>query len=339
MRGSGKSGESGGSEKIGGFMWKNIIKFSILSIVILFCVNSYSDPLITEQGTVITEGRNDAKIKFSYFQVNGFYDGSANFSEFQSNESRSEYEVMFDLRCGSGKDSEIELKVPYIYKSHTKPIEDKFSGSGFGDIYLIGKNKVIDNKVSQSFMAISLGAKFPTAKSIYNVNKNVLPTGSGTWDIIGGIYLQEKRESFIIYGDISYAYRFGLVSSNFAGYEISEIKSSETEVKITPGASLNLNLAAEYPLLNLVSAITELNWVFNYENKVEYVKSGVDALSDLVSRSPEIILQKSNTFRLTSGVKIYLENSISLGVGVRIPISMVNSYSGFTYLINAEAIF
>lgn len=318
-------------------MWKNII---ILIVSILFYGNSYSIPLITEGGTTIPEGKNDIKVKFNYFQNSGFYNDSANFSEFQIGESRNSYEILFDLRYGSGKDSEIALKFPYIYKSHIKPIDNKFSGLGFGDIYLIGKNKVIENKVSQGFMAISLGVKFPTGKSIYNVNKNVLPTGSGTWDIIGGIYLQEKREGFIIYGDASYAYRFGVISSNFAGYGISEIKPSETEVKITPGGSFYLDLAVEYPLLNLVSVIMELNWVFNYESKAEYTKSGSDALLDLISYgSPEITLQKSNIFRFTPGVKVYIGSSISLGIGVGIPISMVNNYGGLTYLVSMEGIF
>ncbi|MFH1825488.1 MAG: hypothetical protein ABH873_09755 [Candidatus Firestonebacteria bacterium] len=308
-----------------------------LLIMFLFIGNCYSTPIVAEPVMPITEGKSDLKIKFSYFEANGFYNDSTNFSEFQVGESRNGYEVMVGLKYGSGKDSEMELKVPYIYKNHIKPGDNKLSCSGFGDVYLIGKNKVIDNKISQSFMAISLGAKFPTGKSIYNVNKNVLPTGSGTWDIIGGIYLQEKRENFIIYGDISYIYRFGLVSSGFAGYGISEINSAETEVKITPGGSLNLNLAAEYPLFKLISVITELNWVFNYESRVEYVKSGVDALSDLTLKSPE--LQKSNTFKSTSGVKIYLGNNISFGVGVGVPMSMVNSYGGLTYFVNAEAIF
>ncbi|OGF48179.1 MAG: hypothetical protein A2452_04130 [Candidatus Firestonebacteria bacterium RIFOXYC2_FULL_39_67] len=308
--------------------------------VILAAGTLKATPFIADGGFITPQGKNDVKVNLFYNQYTGSYDNSGAYSSFAPGVTRLDYTLLFDLKYGTSRDADVQIILPYMNKLHTVAGGISFGAIGVGDLTVIGRQKSNENKSSGGMLTVGAGVKVPTGKSFFNVDQGSLATGTGTWDAGAVLNMQENNNGILLFTDVSYWYRFGLNIRKFAGYDISDIKAGETEVKFTPGTILKYNIGVEMPVIKQLSIVGELNGEVYYDNKAEYVSNNADAMSDLLLKgAPDFTLQKSVNHRLAAGVKIYLGDKVALGGGVSIPVSMVNSFGNMTYIIHCRLFF
>ncbi|MFH1074871.1 MAG: hypothetical protein V1752_07270 [Candidatus Firestonebacteria bacterium] len=299
-----------------------------------------ASPFIANGGFITPQERNDVKVNLFYDQYTGSYDSSGIYSVFASGVSRLDYTVLFDLKYGTSRDSDVQIIIPYVNKLHTLADGAVFAANGVGDLTVIGRRKSNESKTAEAMLTVGLGVKVPTGKSFFNVAQGSLATGTGTWDAGVVLNMQENDNGLLLYTDVSYWYRFGLNIQKFAGYDISAIKAGETEVKFSPGTVLKYNIGVEMPIIRQFSLIGELNGVVYYDSKTEYASNNADAMSDLLAKGiPDFTLQKSVNLRVIAGAKVYLGDKVALGGGVSIPVNMVNSFGNLTYIAHCRLFF
>jgi len=310
-------------------------------LCILLCAGILNaTPFIANGGFITPQGKNDIKANLFYCQYTGSYNSSGIYSAFAPGVARMDYTALFDLKYGTGRDADVQVLLPYMNKFYTFANGSTIGAIGVGDMTVIGRQKSNESKTSEGMLTVGVGVKVPTGKSYFNMDKNTLATGTGTWDAGAIINMQENTSGILLYTDVSYWYRFGLNIQKFAGYDISAIKAGETEVKFTPGMILKYNFGAELPIIKQLSIIGEVNGEVCYENKAEYASNNADAMNDLLAKgAPDYTLDKSVNLRVTAGIKGYLGDKISIGGGVSIPVNMVNAFGNMTYVLHCRLFF
>jgi len=301
-------------------------------------------PFIANGGFITPQGRDDIKANLFYEQYTGSYDGNGIYSDFAPGNARLDYTVLFDLKYGTSRDSDVQITLPYVKKLQTIPGGLTFGATGFGDITVIGRQKTNESKATEAMLTIGVGVKAPTGKSIFNVDKESLATGTGTWDAGVVLNMQENNNGILLFTDLSYWYRFGFNVQKFAGYDISAIKPGETEVKFSPGGVFKYNFGVEMPVIKLLSLVGELNGEVYYDSKAEYASNNADALGDLTAKNkvystPDFTLEKSINIRVAAGIKVYVNDKVALGGGVSIPVNTVNAFGNITYIAHCRLIF
>ena len=315
-------------------------KNNFLIFLALFTGFISASPFLSGGGSLTSQGKSDLTVNFFYDQYTGFADDNGIYSSFASGESRLDYSFLFDLKWGSGRDSDIEIILPYRNYLYTPANGPALSASGIGDLVIIGRSKADQGKGQQGALIVGLGVKIPTGKSIFQLDSGALSTGTGTWDVGATMSMQEPNSGLLLYTDISWWYRFGFNAEKFNGRDISSIKPGATGIKYMPGTLLKYDIGAELSLAKFLSLIGELNGEIYYENKAEYLNNGTDALTDLSNAGkPDFTLQKSVKIKIIAGAKIYLNEKIALGAGVSLPVSLVNTYGNLTYLAHLRLIF
>ena len=325
-------------------MKKNREKMKILAKLFICVVMAASTlaatPFIANGGFITPQGRNDIKMNLFYDQYTGTYDAAGAYSVFPAGESCLDYTILFDLKYGTSRDSDVEIILPYMNKLHTLASGATFAAIGIGDLTVIGRQVSNESKVSQGLLTVGVGVKVPTGKSIFSVDQGTLATGSGTWDAGVILNMQENNNGLLLFTDVSYWYRFGRNIQKFAGYDVSAIKAGETDVKFTPGTVLKYNIGVEMPIIKVLSLVGELNGLVYYDSKAEYASDNADAMSDLVAKgAPDYTLQNSLDLRVSTGVKVYLGDKVALGGGVSIPVKMANTFGNMTYIIHCRLFF
>ncbi|WP_114764912.1 transporter [Vibrio rhodolitus] len=128
-------------------------------------------------------------------------------------------------RYGITNSTEIELRIPYIYRNDqvsARPIQDGASdeiinrdvdGNGMGDIEFAIRHQF--NFDTTPYWIGSLRVKSDTGKSPYEIatdpTTNVLqdaPTGSGFWSIEPGISMIYPTDPAVLFANFSYIYNF-----------------------------------------------------------------------------------------------------------------------------------
>ena len=315
-------------------------KLKIFVLSLLFAAGTAASPFLSGGGFLAPQGKNDLTVNLSYNQYTGSTDGNGIFSSFAPGVSRLDYSVLFDLKYGTGRESDMEIILPYHNLLYTAANGSTLSANGLGDLVVIGRSKTNVNKGQQGALVLGLGVKAPTGKSVFQLDPGGLATGTGTWDVGAVINMHELNSGFLLYTDLSWWYRFGFNAGKFNGLDISSIKAGETVVKYSPGTLLKYDVGAEFVMAKFLSLIGELNGEVYYDNKAEYLNSGSDALADLIARGlPDYTLQKSVKVKIITGAKIYLNERIALGAGVSIPVNLVNAYGNITWLAHLRFIF
>jgi len=295
---------------------------------------------VANGGFITPQGKDDVKINLFYNQYTGRYDGAGNYSVFAAGETRLDYTVFFDLKYGTSPDSDVQITLPYINKSHTLPSGAVFTANGIGDLTFIGRKKSGENKNTDAMLTVGAGVKIPTGKSFFNIDKSSLATGTGTWDVGVVMNMQENNNGVFLFTDVSYWYRFGFNIQKFAGWDISAVKAGETEVKFSPGGIIRYNVGIEMPIIRQISILGELNGEVYYESKAAYLSNDTDAVNDLLSKGyPDFTLERTVNIRAIAGVKFYLGEKVALGGGVSIPVNIINSFGNITYIAHCRLFF
>lgn len=318
-------------------MQNNLKIFALLTVL---TAAVFGSPFLCSGGTVALQGKNDITVNLFYNQYTGFTDENGIYNSFAAGVSRIDYSLLFDLKYGSGKDSDIQILLPYHNLLYTAANGSMLAANGVGDLTVIGRSRSNENKGQQGSLVAGLGVKIPTGKSIFHLDPAMLATGTGTWDVGAVTSMQEMNSGILLYSEISWWYRFGFNSEKFNGVNISSIKPGETAVKFMPGTLLKYDVGAEIAFAKFLSLIGELNGEVYYENKAEYVTAGTDALPALVAAGlPDFTLQKSVKIKVIAGAKIYIGDKLALGAGVSFPVNLVNTYGNITYLAHLKFIF
>ncbi|MFA0412931.1 transporter [Vibrio renipiscarius] len=128
-------------------------------------------------------------------------------------------------RYGITNDTEVEIRLPFVYRSDqisVRPIQDGASdetinsnldGGGLGDIEFAVRHQF--NFDTTPYWVGSLRVKSDTGKSPYDIEvdpaTNVLrdaPTGSGFWSIEPGISMIYPTDPAVLFANASYIYNF-----------------------------------------------------------------------------------------------------------------------------------
>ena len=299
------------------------------AFVTCFAAAGVSTPLNTVRGDVLPEGKNEIKVKWTSRTFDGRYDANGDIKDFANSESRKSNVITLGANYGSVGGQEICLELPFVMRTHvlssaspTSPGATK-SISGLGDITLLGKSQLMSNQ-DIAGASFSMGVKFPTGRSLFNTVPDKLPSGSGTWDFISGMYTQERRGVMLLCANVEYHVRFSKTAGRFGGYDIKA-----GNVKVTPGDMITASLAAEYPASDLIKIIAEANAEYAYSGKASYVDGGNDAFNDIRRLGePEYFLENSKSILLSIQALLALSPAFGAYFSYQVPVLASNAFSG-----------
>ncbi len=298
------------------------------ALCLVYAFSAFGRPMLGISPTTLGVSKNELRLGFESQTAKGRYDDAGNYTDFAAGEARESYQLNMNFNYGAAKNNEIDLFIPYIIRSFTKANGNNLACSALGDFWLIGKNKINETMGGKGMFSVCAGVKFPTAKSIFNNAKSTLPSGTGTWDVLGGFSSREERLPFLLSGNVFYVYRFPLKSSVFAGTNISEVNFSL-------GSQLKYEVAVEYPVSKLFSFVVEYNGSTQYESKAEYTGSNANAVSDMnLLDTTEYTLYKSVLGKLSAGIMITLSEKFMINAGAGLPVIANSTYGGITYFAN-----
>jgi len=142
-----------------------------------------------------------------------------------SDSDRTTITAGLSARYGLFDDTEIEIRLPYVYRNDqvsTRPIQDgaadntintTLDGGGLGDIELAVRHQFNFN--STPYWVGGLTVKSDTGKSPYEVdidpNDNTfkeVPTGSGFWSVEPSISMLYPSDPAVLFASLSYIYNF-----------------------------------------------------------------------------------------------------------------------------------
>ncbi len=316
------------------------IRLKVFLFLALAAGVTLASPFLTTGGAIAPQGKNDLTVNMFYNQYTGSADDNGIYSSFAAGVTRLDTSFLIDLKYGTGRDSDIEIILPYHKLLYTAANGSTLAAEGVGDMIIAGRSKTNENKKQQGALVLGLGLKVPTGKSIFRLDPGTLATGTGTWDVGAITSMQESNSGFLLYTELSFWYRFGFNANRFNGRDISSISPGETVVKFMPGTLLKYDVGAEFSLAKFLSLIGELNGEVYYENRAEYMNSGANALADLIAQgSPDFTVQRSVRVKIIAGAKIYLGDRVSFGAGASFPVTLVNAYGNMTYLAHLRFIF
>jgi hypothetical protein len=130
-----------------------------------------------------------------YFEANEVYDRNDKTIN-KMNRKVKVNMALFVARYGLGNGFDVRLVVPYIKKTLTKSTPNnkrvKFTTDGIGDIAIIGRYQLLNQKKGDPFfLSLGMGVKFPTGSTDKKYNtpqgKRIIPqfqNGSGSTDLI-----------------------------------------------------------------------------------------------------------------------------------------------------------
>lgn len=168
---------------------------------------------------------------------------------------RSSYVAALTGRYGLTNRMEVELRVPYVYRSDTttaRPFEPSSNtekrfdatGSGIGDVELTTRYQLNQGGLDKPYYVGSLRFKSRTGKDPFEVEttnpftgpgtvETELPTGSGFYAIQPGLTVLYPSDPAVLFASLNYAYNFSRDNVRVAG----ESQPS----KVSPGSIIGFN--------------------------------------------------------------------------------------------------
>jgi hypothetical protein len=219
----------------------------------------------------------------------------------------------------------------YSNISHKLSDGTNLSNSGFSDITILIRS--MGKLWGEMQGPFGIGILIPIGDSIYKINNNQLPLGRGCWELILSFATVDKRDNLIFYGDISYYFSFPIKVNKVRGEDIQE-------TKISSGHRLNWGVGMEYRVSNSISLLGECTGKISFEKSAIFESSGADATYTVNEKGkPEFVLQYMNEIYFTPIVQMKIHNNIILSAGYKIPIKIINNYSGSIYTFNSLIMF
>lgn len=302
------------------------MNFLIIVILLFTCYSPVNaNPIIGEKAKVVEKNNYTLTTSLFYTNYTKKHDSDGAGVEFTSGENRLGYFLPIRFEFGISDTDEIAIVIPLYSVSHQLQNGDKLNSDLLGDIFILGKSMFISHPDGQ--MSLGLGLKIPTGKSVFDLTSKKLTTGDGSWDLFLGLFSEEKRGPFILYGDISYAFRFSFNANKIMGNTVNDMK-------IKPGNVVKWDIGAELPMGNILSLLLEVNGKLAFEGSADY-NDGQSAADDVKKLSaPEITLERTNRINLLTGIQFNLAKTILITPAVWIPLKTTNNYSGITYLVS-----
>ncbi|ELL9330598.1 transporter [Vibrio fluvialis] len=142
-----------------------------------------------------------------------------------SDSDRTTITAGITMRYGLTNDTEIEMRLPYVYRNDqisTRPIQDgaaeetintTLDGGGLGDIEFALRHQF--NFETTPYWVGGVTVKSDTGKSPYEVdidtttnNFKEVPTGSGFWSVEPSLSMIYPSDPAVIFASVSYIYNF-----------------------------------------------------------------------------------------------------------------------------------
>ncbi|EKE17834.1 MAG: hypothetical protein ACD_10C00250G0003 [uncultured bacterium] len=164
-------------------------------------------------------------------------------------------------RWGLTNRLELEVKLPYVYRSDdqlTRPLnlgagrDDLFSstGNGIGDVEVTGRYQLNDGGIDKPYYIGTLRFKSRTGKDPFEVLTDTatapelttnrieteLPTGSGFYTLQPGVTVLYPTDPAVFFGSLSYQYNF-----KRSGVTMNTTQGPESLGDIEPGGVLGFN--------------------------------------------------------------------------------------------------
>lgn len=301
-----------------------------LIIMFFFCSAVYSKPVSIEPARVLPLGAFELKIDGYIDSFNKINNEDRNSADLVSGETRNSLVIPFNFKFGVSDGQELGITVPFININHTIVSGAQYKGNGIGDITLLGR-KVFKNS-STGIISIGLGVKAPIGKSVFQIDKEQLATGTGTWDVFASLYSMDSRMGqLILHGFLTYTYRFDFSASKIMGETINN-------VNVKPGYLVTWGVGGEFLIpATVVSLLAEVTGKHIYGENVTYSATGENINNLILAKSyPEISIQRTEEIYVTPALQIAVTNDLNVTAGVRIPISIRNNYLGTSYLISGS---
>jgi len=207
-------------------------------------------------------------------------------------------------RYGITNSTELELRIPFVYRSDqisTRPIQDGSSGNtinttldggGLGDIEMAIRHQI--NFETTPYWVAGLRLKSDTGRSPYEVDidktSNTFiqaPTGSGLWSLSPGISMIYPKDPAVLFMNLGYIYNFK---------DTVNINGNSTEVDIGDTISLGAGLGfAVNPDLSLSFGIShktilksKVNGIKNDDAKLLQLDSLTIGMNYAISKQTSI---------------------------------------------------
>lgn len=183
------------------------------------------------------------------------------------------------VRYGISDDTEIELRIPYVYRNDqvfTREIgegddsasRNSLDGGGLGDIELAVRHQF--NFETTPYWIGGITVKSDTGKSPYDVDINSngtfneVPTGSGFWSVEPSLSMLYPTDPAVLYANISYIYNFKddvTVDGNSVEVDLGDTigLGAGMGFAINPDLSLSMGLSHQTILKSKVDGSTQEN--------------------------------------------------------------------------------
>lgn len=221
----------------------------------------FSDRLTIEPGISYTYSDR------SQLALSGFLILDAIFLGDISVDTVESHTTTFDLsvRYGLSNRMELELNVPYLYRSSTYQtigaggstedyLEASVSQSGLGDISGALYYRLLPETAQRPDVVWNVGVRAPTGKHPYGINvrtvdeeenlsiPETLPTGNGVWGLSTGFSVLKTLDPAIVFANLGYTHNFER--------SFSDISSDQGEVpgKVDLGDSIRFGFGTAFAL-------------------------------------------------------------------------------------------
>ncbi len=246
-----------------------------------------------------------------------------------SDSDRTTLTTSLSARYGIRDDTEIELRVPYVYRDDdisSRPIQDgaesetddnSIDGGGLGDIEFAIRHQF--NFETTPYWVGSLTVKSTTGDSPYEVDTDPntgafkdVPTGSGFWSVEPGISMLYPTDPAVLFANVSYIYNIE-----------DDVNVDGTNVDIDLGDTISLGAGVGFALNPDLSLSFGLNHKTILKSKVNgsTTENSKVLQLDTINFGASYMYSPNNSFSVSAQAGL-TEDSPDFQLTFRMPFSL-----------------
>ncbi len=222
-----------------------------------------------------------------------------------SDSDRTTVTAGLTMRYGLTNSTEVELRLPYVYRSDqisTRPIQDgaesetintSLDGGGLGDVEFGIRRQF--NFATAPYWVGGMIIKSNTGKSPYEVDVDAttnalkeVPTGSGFWSVEPSISMIYPSDPAVIYSSLSYIYNFADNIKLASGQKINVDLGDTISLSGGFGFAINPDFSFSVGLSHKTILKSKLNGVENDNAKLLQLDSLNFGINYAISRSTSL---------------------------------------------------
>lgn len=251
---------------------------------------------------------------------NKYHNSEGNYTIFPDEVSRRITKLNLKLSYNFTKDSELSVDVLYISSEHTTT-QKKLVGNNFGDISIEGFYS-LDIFDFFDFAKIGVNCTLPTGTSVWQVNSSTLSTGNGFFNIGPKISLYKKIQELNVLFAIYYLYGFPKKVTKVSGIVIPE-------ADVYPGSIFGFENINSYFIYDNLSLDLTINGLFVNKGAASFVSTSSDATDTItVLSDPQVTLLNKSILTGSFTINYDVIEDLNFYIGVRLPMFVINEYSG-----------